>query len=59
MADYWISFRIAYDTAEAYDRRYKALEKAIDDCTEYATWKTDTSFVATPSSKWRRGRQRM
>ena len=36
MADYWISFRIKYDTAEGYDRRYAALEKAIDECTEYA-----------------------
>lgn len=47
MADFWISFRVEYD--DSYDRRYKALAKAIDDCTDYAIWDGTTSFVAIRS----------
>ena len=50
MADYWISFRIKYDDADSYARRYAALEKAIGECTTSPAWETDTSFVAIRST---------
>ena len=50
MADYRISFRIVNDSADSYDRGYAALEAAIEDCTTFGMWKTDTSFVAIRST---------
>jgi hypothetical protein len=49
MADYWISFRIEYDGQAAYEKRYRALEKAISECTGVAMWDATTSFVAIRS----------
>lgn len=50
MADYWISFRIAYDNDASYDRRYNKLIEAIDQCTDEPKWETNTSFVTIRSS---------
>ena len=50
MADYWISFRIAYDSDANYDRRYEGLTKAISECTEEAMWDTNTSLIAIRST---------
>lgn len=45
MADYWVSFRITWDTQTSYDRRYKALIEAINIHT-YLVWESDTSLIA-------------
>lgn len=49
MADYWISFRVHYDNAASYGRRYDALVKAINECATGGQWNSDTSFVAIRS----------
>jgi hypothetical protein len=50
MTDYWISFRIHYDNAKNYQKRYDALTQAIEDCAEPGpSWDTNTSFVAIRS----------
>lgn len=49
MADYWVSFRVDYTTEAAYNRRYNALAKAIEECATEGSWSADTSFVCIRS----------
>jgi hypothetical protein len=49
MADYWISFRIEYDTPASYQRRYDALDEGLRECATDGMWVSDTSFTAIGS----------
>ena len=49
MADYWISFRVEFDSEASYNSRYNKLSKAIEECATGGLWETDTSFVCIRS----------
>lgn len=49
MADFWISFRVDYDSKHSYDRRYEALNEAIEQVATGGLWDAQTSFLAIRS----------
>jgi hypothetical protein len=50
IADYWISFRVEHDSEAGWQRRYDALQKAIQDCATNGFWDANTPFLAIGSS---------